>query len=1179
MERSTQVAHLLEVYERELDEIVRRRREAGLSIEGNDGEARRLVAEELVGLALSGGGVRSAAFNLGLIQALYKAGTLKEIDYLSTVSGGGYVGACLSSIALKPETRFDWQEPEANHGKESSAEETQPEATPPSVPSERGFELAVLPDGRQPKRVNELIHSGTSLRRPLLFLNRYLIGVVLTNIVVLSGLFAVCALAAILFRSTDYLFVMNWLYALGFRGDVMRAFFPATMFFAMWLLSWATSYWRSGVKATGRVARIFLALTIVSILMAVAMLIGTGDVSLTYVRDNWGIEPPQESVEALGRDLKNLFFIALVIALLPYLRVKDLIRSGTRPRNVFEGWIFAIATRGLLYGLPLLVFGCFARENISGFNEQRMGERHGVSISFRSDLQPLDFEDWRGTWRELELESSVSKSPSDTNDAEPQNDQDSANATKDEDTAGLKGRYAVGQRMWKIAGDENARESIQLVDDMAGFDSQYGPVRRWLLFVGQLVTGESNKITEQYERRKRHYDLRAEICQDLTDKLLCSSTAYQLFEKAENDFPAIDTGESDKLARRLGDLIEQGKLLEARIEFLEDKYPVRFAQWLSDDPLPVGWEQFDMEAREQYARTEEELKDNNWQLLQAYFGSQLKPKTTVFAYTVLAHDQMTRLTWFVGSLAVFVVSGLLVNLNATSLHGFYRNSISNVWIDPVPGFGESIPLTSLDTTSRGAPYHLINATVHLMGLRLDMDQPTTDNFLFSQCYCGSKRTGFQPTDEYAGGRYNLPNAVAVSGAAVTPSQVQNPLLAVLLFLSNSRLGQWLPNPAYKMGFSDKVRSRLRLPFSPIRLMIGLFQPAELRNHCFVADGGHHENLGLEALLERRVRTIIVSDVTCDPQYQFEDLVRLHRRIAAQLGIRIEGLSEPDHLLDLSPLFPDEKTRRSRSHVICARIHYPRLESLGEYGSPLTGLLIYLKPGLTGDESLDLRSHHEHSLTFPHDTTADQFYDPDRFESYRQLGYHMGLDVARVYRSRGHAAQTSSGDADENAPLDPPQSPIVQELQKDLENPGADLSFLVARLHHEDPEHQLLAIHAIGELLPGLGPAEKQKAVNALTNVLLQSPGHKPTLEKTVWALGESGDALKLVSGQLLDFVEMHHGDVRIRTSVLELLKDWIPQDPHLRSRLETVAKTSSPMIRNKAAMLLDGGTPEKHGSG
>lgn len=45
-----------------------------------------------VGLALSGGGIRSATFNLGLLQSLRHKGILNLIDYLSTVSGGGYVG-------------------------------------------------------------------------------------------------------------------------------------------------------------------------------------------------------------------------------------------------------------------------------------------------------------------------------------------------------------------------------------------------------------------------------------------------------------------------------------------------------------------------------------------------------------------------------------------------------------------------------------------------------------------------------------------------------------------------------------------------------------------------------------------------------------------------------------------------------------------------------------------------------------------------------------------------------------------------------------------------------------------------------------------------------------------------------------------------------------------------------
>src|SRR6266545_4572818 len=44
------------------------------------------------GLALSGGGIRSATFNLGLLQAFAQLGVLRQVDYLSTVSGGGYVG-------------------------------------------------------------------------------------------------------------------------------------------------------------------------------------------------------------------------------------------------------------------------------------------------------------------------------------------------------------------------------------------------------------------------------------------------------------------------------------------------------------------------------------------------------------------------------------------------------------------------------------------------------------------------------------------------------------------------------------------------------------------------------------------------------------------------------------------------------------------------------------------------------------------------------------------------------------------------------------------------------------------------------------------------------------------------------------------------------------------------------
>ncbi len=53
------------------------------------------LPDEFVGLALSGEGVRSATFNLGFLQALAKHHVLRTVDYLSTVSGGGYIGSFL----------------------------------------------------------------------------------------------------------------------------------------------------------------------------------------------------------------------------------------------------------------------------------------------------------------------------------------------------------------------------------------------------------------------------------------------------------------------------------------------------------------------------------------------------------------------------------------------------------------------------------------------------------------------------------------------------------------------------------------------------------------------------------------------------------------------------------------------------------------------------------------------------------------------------------------------------------------------------------------------------------------------------------------------------------------------------------------------------------------------------
>ena len=81
------------VLQDELDEI----RESRRARTGMDAPPGTKLEEDLFGVAFSGGGIRSATFNLGVLQALARKGLLKRIDYLSTVSGGGYIGSWLQA--------------------------------------------------------------------------------------------------------------------------------------------------------------------------------------------------------------------------------------------------------------------------------------------------------------------------------------------------------------------------------------------------------------------------------------------------------------------------------------------------------------------------------------------------------------------------------------------------------------------------------------------------------------------------------------------------------------------------------------------------------------------------------------------------------------------------------------------------------------------------------------------------------------------------------------------------------------------------------------------------------------------------------------------------------------------------------------------------------------------------
>ena len=100
MAKQFEVLNYEEVIRRENEKLIERREKM---------TGKKVDQEELknskFGIALSGGGIRSATINLGFLKTLNKFGILEKADYLSTVSGGGYTGAYVQAT-LKNEKSY-----------------------------------------------------------------------------------------------------------------------------------------------------------------------------------------------------------------------------------------------------------------------------------------------------------------------------------------------------------------------------------------------------------------------------------------------------------------------------------------------------------------------------------------------------------------------------------------------------------------------------------------------------------------------------------------------------------------------------------------------------------------------------------------------------------------------------------------------------------------------------------------------------------------------------------------------------------------------------------------------------------------------------------------------------------------------------------------------------------------
>ena len=83
---------------------------------------------------------------------------------------------------------------------------------------------------------------------------------------------------------------------------------------------------------------------------------------------------------------------------------------------------------------------------------------------------------------------------------------------------------------------------------------------------------------------------------------------------------------------------------------------------------------------------------------------------------------------------------------------------------------------------------------------------------------------------------------------------------------------------------------------------------------------------------------------------------------------------------------------AKAHHAHGTIRYaePHLRMLGwsdaEIADRRDGVIVWVKPGVTADDSVDVRQYKLENADFPQQTTVDQWYDESQFESYRALGY-------------------------------------------------------------------------------------------------------------------------------------------------------------------------------------------------
>ncbi|MEK9970040.1 MAG: hypothetical protein VW600_12950, partial [Ferrovibrio sp.] len=293
-----------------------------------------------------------------------------------------------------------------------------------------------------------------------------------------------------------------------------------------------------------------------------------------------------------------------------------------------------------------------------------------------------------------------------------------------------------------------------------------------------------------------------------------------------------------------------------------------------------------------------------------------------------------------------------------------------------------------------------------------------DSFILSPLYCGSQATGWIATKDHAIRFFKkdtgltLPTAMAISGAAANPNTaggedttMRRWSISFLMTLLNIRLGLWQPNPRLGKGSFRRDTPQPSFVAPGLGSLLSNYYD-ETKDYVELSDGGHFDNTGLYELLRRRVRIIVLSDGSCDPDYSLDDLARVLMLAQTDFGVTVDfqglDVSQSQDIwekLDVSPEQPNTyrgkgypwvadgvRAKVLRDGYAVATITYP---GTAPGAKRMLGYLVYVKPALVEYAPVKTLSYALNNAEFPHQSTAEQFFSEYRFEAYRSLGHTIG----------------------------------------------------------------------------------------------------------------------------------------------------------------------------------------------